>query len=57
MAHAGLKSELYLAWRNGGLILVLSQAICAELADVLSRTKTWRYLDQERGAAFLKLLS
>ena len=57
MAHAGPNSELYLAWRNGRLMLVLSQAIYDELADVLSRPKTWRYVDQERGTAFLKLLT
>ena len=56
MAHAGPQSELYSAWRTGQLILVLSLAIYNELADVLSRPKTWRYVDQERGAAFLNLL-
>ena len=57
MAHAGPKSELYLAWRDARLVLVLSQAIYDELADVLSRPQTRRYVDQERGAAFLKLLT
>jgi putative PIN family toxin of toxin-antitoxin system len=56
MAHAGPKSELYSAWRNGQLLLVLSEAICEELADVLGRPKTWRYVDEERGTAFLELL-
>jgi putative PIN family toxin of toxin-antitoxin system len=56
MAHAGLQSELYIAWRAGRLILVLSSAIYDELTDVLNRPKTWRYVDQERGAAFLSLL-
>ena len=56
MAHAGPKSELFSAWRNGQLLLVLSEAIYEELAEVLGRPKTWRYVDEERGAAFLKLL-
>lgn len=56
MAHAGPKSELYSAWRNGQLMLVLSEAIYDELTDVLSRPKTWPYVDQERGTAFLRLL-
>ena len=41
---------------NGQVLLVLSEAICEELSDVLGRPKTWRYVDEERGEAFLRLL-
>ena len=56
IAAAYQRSPLFAAWMNRRFILALSEPIMAELASVIPRKKTQRFLPEERGRWLMAML-
>ena len=56
IAAAYQRSPLFAAWMNRRFILALSEPIMAELASVIPRKKTQRFLPEARGRWLIAML-
>jgi hypothetical protein len=56
LAAAHERSPLFAAWRERRFVLAMSEPILAEVALVVGRTKTQRFLPEERGRWFVDVL-